>query len=104
MRKVLSLWICLCLVVCFCTISVLASDGSNGGEVDYFNLTIVIVVPLVIALVVCLLFKGQMKTARPQELADEYMELDESNLTVKQDIFTHSTRVVRKIPQNDNRK
>ncbi len=103
MRKVLSFWICLCLAVCFCTVSVLATDGSDSGEVDYFNLTMVIAVPLIIALIVCLLFKAQMKTARHQELADEYMELDESHLTVRQDIFTHSTRVVRKIQQNNGK-
>lgn len=57
----------------------------------------IILVPLLIALIVCLVFLGQMKTARKGTLAREYMKIDESSLTIRQDIFTHCTRVVRKI-------
>ncbi len=102
MKKILSVLICVSLCLCFCTLPVLASDGSESSEELAFNIAIVILVPLGIALLFCMILKSQMKTARPQNTAHNYMELDESHLHIRLDLYTHSTRVVRKIPQNNN--
>lgn len=102
MKKILSIFLCISLCLCFCTLPVLAADGSESSDELAFNIAIVILVPLGIALLVCMLLKAQMKTARPQSAAHDYMELDESHLHIRLDLYTHSTRVVRKIPQNNN--
>ena len=102
MKKILSVLLCISLCLCFCTLPVLAADGSEGSEDLAFTICIIILVPVGIALLVCLLLKSQMKTARRQNFAHEYMQLDESHLRVRLDLYTHSTRVVRRIPQNNN--
>lgn len=103
MKKLLSVLLCVCLIVSFCTVPVLASDGSSSED-ETVTILLIVLIPLTVALAVCMILKSQMKTARPQSLAHEYMELDESRLRIKEDIYTHSTRVVRKIPQNNNKR
>ena len=51
----------------------------------------VIFIPLVVALIVCLSFKAQMKTAKEATRADEYLVPHSVNLRVKEDRFTHRT-------------
>lgn len=78
--------------------------GSDGLEYHSYNyphadsgpsllprLLIVIFVPIVVALVVCLIFKGQMKTAKEAVRADEYLVPHSMNLRIREDIFTHRT-------------
>ena len=51
----------------------------------------VIFIPLVVALIVCLSFKAQMKTAKEATRADEYLVPHSVNLRIKEDRFTHRT-------------
>lgn len=51
-------------------------------------------ISLVVALVVCLIMKNGMKTARIATRAGEYIPKGGVKLTVRQDIFTHTTRQV----------
>lgn len=51
-------------------------------------------ISLVIALAVCLIMKNGMKTARVATLAGEYIPKGGLSLSVRQDVFTHTTRQV----------
>ncbi len=51
----------------------------------------VIFVPLAVALIVCLSFKSQMKTAKEAVRADEYLVPHSIKLRVQEDRFTHRT-------------
>lgn len=62
----------------------------------------VIGVPMLLALCVCLALLVPMRSVRPQSLAHEYMQLEESRLRIREDRFTHSTRVVRKIQKSSS--
>ncbi len=55
------------------------------------RLLVVIFVPLVVALIVCLIFKGQMKTAKLATRADAYLVPHSMNLRIRDDVFTHRT-------------
>ena len=62
-----------------------------------FKLAIAILVPLLIAWIVCSIWKGQMKTAVPAKQADQYIPKDGFNLTNKEDKFLYRTTTRRKI-------
>ncbi|MBR0353934.1 MAG: TPM domain-containing protein [Oscillospiraceae bacterium] len=63
----------------------------NTGRSLMPRLLVVIFVPLVVALIVCLIFKGQMKTAKLATRADEYLVPHSMNLRIRDDVFTHRT-------------
>ena len=77
--------------------------GSDGLEYHSYNAPgtqqrnylargiITVVVPLVIALIVCSTFKAQMKTAREATRADAYEVPQSLKLHVREDRFTHRT-------------
>ena len=62
-----------------------------------------IFVPLVVALIVCMSLKGQMKTAREATGADEYLVPQSMKLNVQEDRFTHRTRTQTLIETDSNR-
>lgn len=66
------------------------------------KLAIVILVPLLIALGVCLVFVSQMKTARIATEAGNYIADDSFALTAHQDRYTHTTKTRTKIEKNDS--
>ena len=65
------------------------------------RLAIVIFVPLLIALIVCLIFRSQMKTARAATAAGDYIPANSFHLTRERDRYTHTTTERRKI-ERDN--
>lgn len=67
------------------------------------RLLVVIFVPLVVALIVCMSLKGQMKTAREATGADEYLVPQSMKLNVQEDRFTHRTRTQTLIETDSNR-
>ena len=62
---------------------------------------IVVLVPLIIALIACLVFYFQMKTARKATHANAYIPRDGFNLTHQQDQFLYRTET-RRVIQKDN--
>ncbi len=66
------------------------APGSRGMS-DSTKLILVTVIPLVTALIVCLIFRAQMKTAKEAVRADEYLVPRSMRLQVKEDRFTHRT-------------
>lgn len=67
------------------------APGQSAGLPTPFKLGLVILVPLLIALIVCSAFKAQMKTAREKTTAEEYLVPRSMDLRIKEDVFTHRT-------------
>ena len=61
------------------------------------GLAIGILVPLLVAFTVCSIFKAQMKTAKMQQAAQEYIDGQGLVLTAQNDRFLHTTRTERYI-------
>lgn len=66
------------------------------------NIAVVIFLPLLIGLGVCLVFVGQMKTAKAATQADNYVSGFE--LTAQQDRYSHTTKERRRIETDDDSK
>lgn len=85
----------------------LLEQAKNGVPYDVdtapkgFN-PLIVVIPLVLALVVCLVLTGQMKTANRKTGAGDYIIQNGTDLRVVQDIFTHRTVTRQVIEQNNN--
>ena len=86
----------------------LLEQAKNGTPYDVntaprgFN-PLIIVIPLVLALAVCLVLTGQMKTAKRKTEAGDYMVPNGVEMRVVQDIFTHRTVTRQVIQQNENK-
>lgn len=74
-------------------------SGSRGISTPV-KLAIIVLAPMLIALIVCSVFKSQMKTARLATRADEYLVPHSMDLHVRQDRFTHRTETRTKIESN----
>ena len=85
----------------------LLEQAKNGTPYDVdtapkgFN-PLIIVIPLVLALAVCLVLTGQMKTAKRKTEAGDYMVPNGVEMRIVQDMFTHRT-VTRQVIQNENK-
>ena len=74
-------------------------DVGNAPRSKAIPLAITVLVPILIALIVCLIFRSQMKTARAATEANSYIPQDGFNLTRQIDQYTH-TRTVRHIERD----
>ena len=74
---------------------------NSAPEEPSFNF-LIILIPLVLALVVCLILMAQMKTANRKTEAGDYMVQGGTDMRVVQDIFTHRT-VTRQVIQSENK-
>lgn len=63
---------------------------------------LILVIPLVLALAVCLVLTAQMKNAKRKTEAGDYMVQGGAEMRVVQDIFTHRT-VTRQVIQSENK-
>ena len=70
---------------------------SLGGA---FGLSLLI--SCVIALIVCMVFRSQMKSVRTQTTANQYVGNGGLNLTLSRDIYRYTSQKRRQIPRNDN--
>lgn len=66
------------------------------------QIIIIILLPLLIAFVVCMIFKAQMKTARQAVAAGDYMDKNSFDLTDSRDIFIRRERNRRKIEKSSS--
>lgn len=66
------------------------------------QILIIIFVPLLIALIVCLIFKAQMKTAKKAAGAGSYLVDDSFQLTDSRDDYIRTTRSRRKIERDNS--
>ena len=72
-------------------------EVDSGREVDSGGIIISIVVGCLVALIVCLILKGKMKTAVKAVQADEYVVPGGIAITNRWDCYTHTTTTVRTI-------
>ncbi len=88
------------------------SDATDH-DYEYYESTadegwgiLIVIIPAVIAgviaLIVCLIFKAQMKSVYKGSGARAYISRDGFKLSDKSDIFTHTTQVRNKIKTNNN--
>ena len=61
------------------------------------KIAIIILVPIIISLIVCLVWRSKMKTAKIARLADNYIPQNGFVLTVQVDSFLYRTTKRRKI-------
>ena len=86
----------------------LLEQAKNGTPYDVdtapkgFN-PLIIVIPLALALAVCLALTAQMKTANRKTEARDYMVPNGVEMRVVQDFFTHRTVTRQVIQQNENK-
>ena len=73
----------------------------DKGNAVGIVLAIVLLIPTAIALIACAVFKAQMKTARIQNQATEYVDSGSFDLRVKQDMFLHKSVVRVPIPKSE---
>ena len=66
------------------------------------HILIIIFVPILIALIVCLIFKAQMKTARKATGAGNYLVDGSFQLTKSRDDYVRTTRSTEKIERNNS--
>ena len=74
-----------------------ARDGHPVRTSPILPIVIAVAASCVIALVVCLILRGGMKTARQKSEAREYVAAGGLHLTRQVDQYTHTTRTSRKI-------
>ena len=67
------------------------------------KLPVIVLIPCVIAGIVCLICKAGMKTARRKTGAAEYITPNSFYLRVRDDIFKYRTQSVERIQRSDNR-
>lgn len=77
-------------------------DVNNAPEEPGFSF-LIILIPLVLALVVCLILMAQMKTANRKTEAGDYMVQGGTDMRIVQDIFTHRTVTRQVIQQNSGK-
>ena len=74
-----------------------AATDVGSDRSPFMGLAIGILVPLLVAFTVCSIFKAQMKTAKMQQAAQEYIDGQGLVLTAQNDRFLHTTRTERYI-------
>ena len=78
-------------------------DTVGASQQDLGSQLLIVVGPaLLIALIVCLIFRAQMKTARRRKNAAEYVSDYGANIYIRQDIFTHRTTQQRVIENSSS--
>ena len=102
MRKVLI--VLLTIILCFAFTFTVSAASNNQNTQDTFGKTLIIcaVIGIVIGLITVLVLKGQLKSVRMQNQANNYMIPGSMRLTHSADIFLYRnvTRVAK--PQNNN--
>ena len=72
-------------------------DSHNEPGDWWLKLVFALVVPLIIAGIICGIWASQMKTAREKQEANDYLEAGSLRLTRKDDVFLHTSRTMMKI-------
>ena len=83
------------------------SSPSYSDDIEVYNSVsgstwlVIIGVPVLIAFIVCSIFKGQMKTAVKKTEARDYIVAKDIDIRIRQDMFTHRTET-RRVIQNSS--
>ena len=84
-----------------CCAAARAESADEGGGLA-FPIIIVIVIALIVAFVVLSNLKAQMKTAKHESMAMNYVRNGSFKLDVSQDIFLYQTEHRQKVVTNKN--
>ena len=76
--------------------------SNNFAATLAFKLAVVILVPLLIAIIVCSIWKAKMKTAKLARTADNYIPANGFNLTGRTDQFLYRTTTRTKIERESS--
>lgn len=87
MKKKLSYLFLLISLLMLDAMPVFASNGEGGGP----SLFMIIVVPLIIAIIVCLVMSSSMKSVHTATSAKLYEKEGSFNVTISRDTYTHTT-------------
>lgn len=77
----------------------LAEGGEQEGGLG-FPIVLVLIVALIVALIVLSRLKAQMKTAKREKMAMNYVKEGSFRLDVQQDIFLYQTEQRQKVENN----
>ena len=84
----------------------LLTEAPSGGDATpFFNwklLGICVIGSCIIALIVCLIFKAQMKSARIKRNASDYVDRGDIRIHAREDRFTHRTESRVRIHDDDH--
>ena len=78
------------------------ADYSSGFYFPLSHLAIIFLIAFVIALIVCLIWRAQMKTARAATQADHYVPQGGFQLTHERDTFLYRTESRRRIERDND--
>ena len=79
-----------------------AEASSEGGGIG-FPIIVVLIIALIVAFIVLSCLKAQMKTAKHENLAMNYVRAGSFTLDVRQDIFLYQTEQRTKVESNTNK-
>ena len=77
---------------------------NSVGSAVFNNLPLIFAVGVVIALIVCLIMKSCMKTARPKHTANDYIKKNSFHITRSRDIFIYAELSKRKRVKEESKK
>jgi len=87
MKKKLSYLFLLLSLLMLDVMPVFASDGESGG----FSFFMVIVIPLIIAVIVCFVMSSSMKSVHTATSAKLYEKEGSFEVSISKDTYTHTT-------------
>ncbi|MBQ3575698.1 MAG: hypothetical protein IJA26_08495 [Clostridia bacterium] len=91
------------IIPCLLGAAALAESTSSDGGLG-FPIIVVIVIALIVAFIVLSKLKAQMKTAKHEQLAMNYVREGSFKLDVSQDIFLYQTEQRQHVPKQNNTK
>jgi len=100
MKRKLQLFLCGLIAALSCTGSALAAEAETG--IDPGSICLVLLVPLVIAFIVCGIMKSMMKSTGRKTSANTYIAANGINITGRMDRYTHTTETRRRIDNGNS--
>lgn len=79
-----------------------SDDITINGSVSGSTWLVIIGFPILVAFIVCSIFKGQMKTAVKKTEARDYIVAKDIDIRIRQDMFTHRTETRRVIQSSSS--
>lgn len=77
-------------------------DTDEDATDILMKIFIIVGIPVIISGIICGIFLAQMKTARKQTMATEYILMDTKKIRIQEDRYTHSTQTRRKIEKSSS--
>ena len=102
MKRMVTFALFIAIILALTTTALAAGSTQTTDTNLYVKLAVVILVPLLIALIVCSVWRSKMKTAKLARAADNYIPQGGFNLTERNDIFLYRTTTRRRIESSSS--